>query len=228
MTKKLIANQPTDAQTSIKDEEEKTAPRRVFKIITEGKVSEPDYFTHSIRQIIDEKAQATVNIYTKHSGEYERLVQYAQECEKKSKQSGVEYWIIADTESRREEDDFLPLIEWAKKEHHHLGISNLMFEVWVLMHKPKTVLTCSSKRELWTQMTQKINENKWHWNEHNKHLDKITFLEKEVRDAIQRSRAQRKSFQSHSDDKNPPIGELGISTVDLLVEQLISDSNNES
>lgn len=215
MSKRKLRKQPRDASIGIASEESTWNPRKKYVLVTEGKVTEPDYFRYAIADLIDDDHN-TVSIEDQHNGDYKRLVAIADNAERNSSRGETEYWILADTEQRDVSTECNDLLDWARESGHYLALSNTMFEVWVLMHKQKPNTNSAAKSFLIEQMRSTVVRT---YSATNKHLDKVTFAEEEVRRAIQLAGNRRNTFQTGS-DKQPPNSPWNT-TVDLLVKKLL-------
>lgn len=223
MSKRRLSIQPRASSIGIRGSEGTKETKTRIVLITEGEVTEPDYFLSSIHDLIDEE-KYHIDIVKKHSGDYEKLRDFAQDAEKQSSKSGItEYWIVADTEDYRKAiEDFQVLTDWAKKsDYRNLALSNIMFEVWVLMHdgNRQALDTKSAIHEAMRQIQSKKGKTGplAHYSDSNKHLNRIRFGEEEVRCAIRLAKNKRSTFDTGS-EKQPPM-QSGTTTVDLLAEK---------
>lgn len=215
MSRQKPRKQPRDASVGIASEENTWNPRKRYVLITEGRVTEPDYFLYSIGGLIDDDHN-TVSIEDQHNGDYKRLVAIADKAEHNSSRGETEYWILADTEQRDVAKECGDLLDWARESGHYLAVSNTMFEVWVLMHKQKPNTKSAAKSFLIEQMKSTVIKT---YSATNKHLDKVVFTEEEVRRAIRLASNRRSTFQT-GNDKQPPASPWNT-TVDLLVKKLL-------
>ena len=224
MSRRRLDMQPRTRSIGIKESEGTKELKTRIVLITEGEATEPDYFLVSIRDLVNED-KISIDFVGKHSGDYGKLVGFAKEAERKSSKGGMtEYWIVADTEDyRKYPEDFRSLTDWAEEsDYHNLALSNTMFEVWVLMHGSGQTASFS-KSAIHRSMQQLQSKNGKagplaRYSDSNKHLNRVQFSKKEVKDAIQLAKSKRSTFGTGT-AKLPPL-QQGTTTVDLLVTKI--------
>ena len=110
-------------------------PKNVILIITEGKVSEPNYLK-IIKDLKSKKHYRSVSIYGNGSNTPHRLIGAVQSRFRNGEMGNDdEVWIVSDVDELKK-DFFSALFDWKNEnqDQHNLAISNPNIEFWFLLH----------------------------------------------------------------------------------------------
>lgn len=124
-------------------------PLHVLHIFCEGEKTEPNYFNRYKDLCCPDKTLIRVEKTAKNTPV--QLVQEAVDLKKSSPvTAGDEYWVVFDRESPAKYPESLhaKAREIAKVNDIHIAISNVCFEVWLLLHHQTTCAACNTCAEL--------------------------------------------------------------------------------
>lgn len=125
---------------------------------------------------------------------------------------GDEAWLVIDVDEWPE-DEFVALLEWAKKDHrHHLAISNPKFELFLVMHYEKGN-GCTTAQQVDLRLKRYLPD-------YEKRLKPSQFSIDEVERAVENACAKRASC-------NNDIPDAGMSDVYKLVRRLLASKNDD-
>lgn len=105
------------------------SPRKVFRVYTEGKKTEPNYFG----AIKDELRLSEIDIKVHGMGDHTvSLVEWV--IERKNEEDAsleTEWWVVFDKDDHK---DFNRAIDLAESKNIHAAYSNECFELWFILH----------------------------------------------------------------------------------------------
>jgi hypothetical protein len=107
--------------------------RKIFYIFTEGRETEPRYFT-MIGNFFSNNIHVSIK-YRKNKPQPRQVLKHVGKfiSDERPKKDD-EIWIVVDVDNRNE-TEFQPLHQWmTKRKNYGLAISNPCFEYWLLLH----------------------------------------------------------------------------------------------
>lgn len=123
--------------------------RPVFHVFCEGEKTEPNYLAH-YKDLFCNGA-ACIKIERTNKNTPVELVKVAASSRRGNKLSAKdEYWVVYDRESpaKYPEELHARARDVAKSNGINIALSNVCFEVWLLLHEQKTCASCNSCDEL--------------------------------------------------------------------------------
>lgn len=129
----------------------------VFHIFCEGEKTEPNYISR-YKDLFCANAVA-VKVEKTEKNTPVQLVEEAVRCRQSGANSPMdEYWVVYDRESPTKYSEKLhaKARELAKNNDIHIALSNVCFEVWLLLHKQDTCAACNSCAELLARSDFKV------------------------------------------------------------------------
>lgn len=123
--------------------------RPVFHIFCEGEKTEPNYINRYKDLFCSGNASVKVEPTPKNTPV--QLVQAAVQCRGSDSVSPLDkYWVVYDRESpgKYSEELHAKARNIAKDNGINIALSNVCFEVWLLLHKQKTCAACDTCAEL--------------------------------------------------------------------------------
>lgn len=121
----------------------------VLHVFCEGEKTEPNYISR-YKDLFCEKAVA-IKIEKTEKNTPVQLVQAAVSCKQSNRDAlQDEYWVVYDRESPAKYSEKLhaQARDLACRHGIHIALSNVCFEVWLLLHKQRTCAACNSCAEL--------------------------------------------------------------------------------
>lgn len=179
--------------------------RRLFILSTEGRLTEPQYFTAIVRDL------ARVHVHCIPSADksapravLKRMQSHLREA---ALRPGDEAWLVVD-QDRWTPAQLGELHAWSKTEQHYgFVVSNPSFEYWLLLH-------FEAGDGVSTQQVCR-NRLRRHLPHYDKHVDAAAFPRETVVTAIDRARRR------HLPDSGDWPSIAGVTTVYLLAEKLL-------
>jgi hypothetical protein len=123
-----------------------TKPR--LRIYCEGKKTEPNYLNEYIERCFPGTKLVKVEDIKENTPV--QLVEFAMAAKKKDGLAGDEFWVVYDRESPGEYTDanHLKARKMAGAAGVQIALSNVCFEIWLLLHFRPTVSACDSGDDL--------------------------------------------------------------------------------
>ncbi|MCC5844566.1 MAG: RloB domain-containing protein [Verrucomicrobia bacterium] len=134
----------------------KLKPR--LHIFCEGEKTEPNYLTKYIETRFPGTRLSPVRKTDKNTPV--QLVEEAIAAKKeKGNPKGDKFWVVFDREAKNKYSDTLhaKARRKADEEGIHIAISNVCFEVWILLHFQNTVAPYSSYTDLWNRSDLRLH-----------------------------------------------------------------------
>lgn len=125
-------------------------PNNVLHIFCEGSKTEPNYIEH-YKDLFCQGKRASVIVEKTDKTTPVQLVEDAVKMKESSLVGkGDEFWVVYDRESPAKYDESLHLKarDLAQTHDVHIAISNVCFEVWLLLHFQPTCAACNTCDEL--------------------------------------------------------------------------------
>ena len=179
-------------------------PKKVIRIYTEGKQTEPNYFN----SMKNELRLSQINIQTHKVGDH-TLSLVNRVIREKSREDGeTEWWIVFDRDNH---DNFDNSIQKAESQGIHVAYSNESFELWFILHFK--LLDRSIGRDKFQSELSKLLGKKYE-----KNIDVYTLIKDREGTAI--DNAKRLDKKHDKMGVKSPIKRDPSTTVYKLVERL--------
>lgn len=157
--------------------------RPVFIIATEGKRTEPDYFTMEIFRSRERPVRVKVLRGCSRSSPRAVLGRMREYLRSYDRADGDEAWLVVDTDQWKDEE-LEELYAWSQSDAYtNLAVSNPQFEYWLVLHF-EDGNNISNKSECLTRLGKHVpNYNK-------SNIPKARFTVTRVKCAVKRAKAQ--------------------------------------
>ena len=194
---------------------------KVVNVVTEGKKTEPNYFTE-LRKISADNKNLSVKIHPGRGGNVMELIKKAEHVMPFGSKlnPGDEIWVVVD-DDERDKETIEQLLDWQKKDPklNKLAGSNPLFEYWLLLHfENGNAVTgkkdCVTRLENW--LKSELNNSEFRYK---KGFPKQLITLTRIKDAIKRAKERDKV----AIEKWP---ELRNTRVYMLVETILAGKLN--
>lgn len=182
--------------------------RKVYWISAEGK-TERDYFSMRVFKDLNCAVRFPKDIHPSRRSPRDVLKRFQKALRSEDFRQGDEAWLVVDIDNGREAE-FPELSKWRKQDgRHHVAISNPKFELFLVMHF-ESAGGCTTPEKVDAALKRYMPN-------YDKRIASGLFSEIEVRAAMERSRAKRRSCSAE-------IPDAGMTDVHLLVERLLEEA----
>mgnify|MGYP001825409353 CR=1 FL=1 len=203
--------------------------KEIIFIVTEGKITEPDYFNR-IKQLIKNKKGLSINKKltntnkNKHKSAPNKLIQQVKNIRQNEKNLPLEnyqYYIVCDKDDWTE-NQFKKLKTWVadKNNKNYYVMTNPCFEYWLLLHadEEKNISDLKGKKDNIKKRLEKLgildkqNSKKLHKD--------FTFYEDNINKAIKRSKFRCNAEYKNERSENTLLDKFATSSVHCLLEEI--------
>lgn len=114
---------------------ERRSYKKVYYIVTEGKITEPSYFS-ILRDYIPDEAQIAISCHPADHSSINSILKKAKSLAFSKSQKKDELWVVVDQDSdSHSAHQFDQLLNWGNKlSTRHIAVSAPRFEYWLLCH----------------------------------------------------------------------------------------------
>ncbi|MCK5132142.1 MAG: RloB domain-containing protein [Candidatus Sabulitectum sp.] len=178
--------------------------RKLFVIAVEGAVTEPQYFGLFDRET---SALCIKCLRSKHSSPKQVLKKMRDHLVREALRKSDEAWLVVDKDNWSDEH-LAELYEWSlEKENYGFALSNLKFELWLLLHF-EDGKRISSSNNCSNRLKKRLPE-------YNKKIRKNQFSSEMIEKAILRAKSRDKPQCADWPRK------IGTTTVYRLIERML-------
>lgn len=173
------------AKIKRRDSRPKRISKKRFIIITEGSVTEKEYF----RKLASLYKGVSIKAFSQRLQSDPGHVLALAQKKDVDIEEGDQLWLVVDYDNRAE-NDFKPLQVWVKeKAYRNLAISNPCFELWLLMHYEEA-------RKIHTT-SDCINQLKKTWKNYDKYIPHGVCTPTNIQKAIERAEKMEQIASLH-------------------------------